>query len=228
MGGGIGGSSCRGTKGGILKGWCMCVIGRGALLWLEAGEIAAPLVGQVVMEEVAVQKELFYTEGAEDLKEARNNLADWSRKRAAGRLRAAQQQRRDLEALRVSGVRMGCGWGWGKGCGRCGLSMCIALERLVLVLHGTGRGRRGEERTQRVEGRNGGAVGGEGGRGEGRERGAGGKKKREGRQGVWERRNGGRRKILGFWNGGSKRGGEALGEGEGMKWWGTGWEGQGV
>ena len=69
-----------------------------------AGEMVdgAPLVGQVVMEEVAVQKELFYTEGAEDLKEARNNLADWSLKRAAGRLRAAQQQRRDLEALRVS------------------------------------------------------------------------------------------------------------------------------
>ena len=66
-----------------------------------AGLEGAPVTGAVVIEqEVAVQKEVFYTEGSEDLKAARLEIARWSLPRAAARVRAARRLRADVGALR--------------------------------------------------------------------------------------------------------------------------------
>lgn len=57
---------------------------------------------QVVVEEVEVQKELFYTEGDSALVEARRAIAAWSLPRAAARLTAARQLRQGgLDVLKV-------------------------------------------------------------------------------------------------------------------------------
>jgi len=56
----------------------------------------------VVVEEVEVQKELFFTEGEDTLVEARKAIAAWSLPRAAARLAAAKQLRQGgLDVLKV-------------------------------------------------------------------------------------------------------------------------------
>jgi hypothetical protein len=58
----------------------------------------------VVVEEVEVQKELFYTEGEAALVEARRAIATWSLPRAAARIAAAKQLRQGgLDVLKVGG-----------------------------------------------------------------------------------------------------------------------------
>uniref|UniRef100_A0A383VFX1 Uncharacterized protein n=1 Tax=Tetradesmus obliquus TaxID=3088 RepID=A0A383VFX1_TETOB len=69
-----------------------------------AGEGAidgAPLIGQVVVEEVEMQRELFYTEGEEALLKARKAIAEWSLPRAAQRIAAQKQQTADLQGLQA-------------------------------------------------------------------------------------------------------------------------------
>ena len=67
---------------------------------------------QVVVEEVEVQRELFYTEGEDSLVEARKAIAAWSLPRAAARIAAAKQLRQSgLEVLQVWGPGV-----WGCGC----------------------------------------------------------------------------------------------------------------
>lgn len=69
-----------------------------------AGEGAidgAPLIGQVVVEEVEMQRELFYTEGEEALLKARKAIAEWSLPRAAQRIAAQKQQMADLQGLQA-------------------------------------------------------------------------------------------------------------------------------
>lgn len=62
-----------------------------------------PLLPQVVVEEVEVQKELFFTEGEDALVEARKAIAAWSLPRAAARLAAAKQLRQGgLDVLKVN------------------------------------------------------------------------------------------------------------------------------
>jgi hypothetical protein len=61
----------------------------------------------VVVEEVEVQKELFYTEGEDALVEARKAIAAWSLPRAAQRIAAAKQLRQG--GLDVLKVRAHCG-----------------------------------------------------------------------------------------------------------------------
>lgn len=51
----------------------------------------------VIVEEVQVQKELFYTEGTDELREARLGVAHWSLKRAKERLLRAKRRRDDPE-----------------------------------------------------------------------------------------------------------------------------------
>lgn len=48
-----------------------------------------------------LQKEKFYTEGAEELKSARIQIAHWSLQRAADRIAAAKQLREDADARKV-------------------------------------------------------------------------------------------------------------------------------
>lgn len=75
-----------------------------AALWLAC--ICAALWArlQVVVEEVEVQKELFYTEGEAALVEARRAIAAWSLPRAAARIVAAKQLRQGgLDVLKVGG-----------------------------------------------------------------------------------------------------------------------------
>ncbi len=63
----------------------------------------APALGQIVLQEqVAVSNELFYTEGPEELKQARNEVAQFSLKRAAQRIQNVKRRRQDLEAGEVS------------------------------------------------------------------------------------------------------------------------------
>lgn len=55
------------------------------------------------MEEVEVQKELFYTEGDDALVDARKAIAAWSLPRAAARIAAAKQlQQGGLDTFKVS------------------------------------------------------------------------------------------------------------------------------
>jgi hypothetical protein len=54
-----------------------------------------------VVEEVEVQRELFYTEGDEALLNARKAIAAWSLPRAAQRIAAQKQQQADLQSLQV-------------------------------------------------------------------------------------------------------------------------------
>ncbi|GBF89870.1 U4,U6 small nuclear ribonucleoprotein [Raphidocelis subcapitata] len=62
----------------------------------------APITGELVLEErVVVQKEVFYTEGAPALQQARLEIAGWSIPRAAARVRAAKQLQGDVEGLRA-------------------------------------------------------------------------------------------------------------------------------
>jgi hypothetical protein len=59
-------------------------------------------VHQVVVEELEVHKELFYTEGEDALLEARKSIAAWSLPRAAARMAAAKQLRQGgLDVLKV-------------------------------------------------------------------------------------------------------------------------------
>jgi hypothetical protein len=59
-------------------------------------------LNQVVVEELEVQKELFYTEGEDALLEARKSIAAWSLPRAAARIAAAKQLRQGgLDVLKV-------------------------------------------------------------------------------------------------------------------------------
>jgi hypothetical protein len=60
---------------------------------------------QVVVEEVEMQRELFYTEGEEALLNARKAIAAWSLPRAAQRIAAQKRQQADLQSLQV---REGC------------------------------------------------------------------------------------------------------------------------
>jgi hypothetical protein len=60
-----------------------------------------------VVEEVQINKELFFTEGSAALVAARKAIAGWSLPRAAQRLAHAREQRQGgLEALKVRAV----GW----------------------------------------------------------------------------------------------------------------------
>jgi U4/U6 small nuclear ribonucleoprotein PRP4 len=61
---------------------------------------------QVVVEEVEMQRELFYTEGEEALLQARKAIAEWSLPRAAQRVAAQKRQQADLQSLQV-GARFG-------------------------------------------------------------------------------------------------------------------------
>ncbi|KAI8471206.1 MAG: WD40-repeat-containing domain protein [Monoraphidium minutum] len=65
----------------------------------------APVTGSLVLEEqVAVQRETFYTEGPQELARARMDLTVWSIGRAAARVRAAKRAREDLEELQAAKV----------------------------------------------------------------------------------------------------------------------------
>ncbi|GAX79451.1 hypothetical protein CEUSTIGMA_g6892.t1 [Chlamydomonas eustigma] len=58
----------------------------------------APAVGQIVLQEqVAVINELFYTEGSEELKQARTDIALFSLRRAAERIQGVKKRRADPE-----------------------------------------------------------------------------------------------------------------------------------
>ncbi len=62
----------------------------------------APLTGQIVLQEQAIaQNELFYTEGPEELKRARLQVAQFSLKRAAQRIHSVKRRRADPEANEV-------------------------------------------------------------------------------------------------------------------------------
>jgi hypothetical protein len=65
------------------------------------------LLPQVVVEEVEMQKELFFTEGEDALVEARKAIAAWSLPRAAARIQAAKQLLQG--GLDVLKVRTHCG-----------------------------------------------------------------------------------------------------------------------
>eukprot|EP00877_Chromochloris_zofingiensis_P014427 jgi/Chrzof1/9238/Cz03g40300.t1 len=66
----------------------------------DLGDVAGR-PGQIVVEHVVTQhKELFYTEGDDALKSARKDIAQWSLKRAAQRVRSAKRKRDDLEQLK--------------------------------------------------------------------------------------------------------------------------------
>lgn len=70
----------------------------------DLGDVAGR-PGQIVVEHVVTQhKELFYTEGDDALKSARKDIAQWSLKRAAQRVRSAKRKRDDLEQLKASGM----------------------------------------------------------------------------------------------------------------------------
>eukprot|EP00195_Chlamydomonas_chlamydogama_P009404 CAMPEP_0202890186 /NCGR_PEP_ID=MMETSP1392-20130828/686_1 /ASSEMBLY_ACC=CAM_ASM_000868 /TAXON_ID=225041 /ORGANISM="Chlamydomonas chlamydogama, Strain SAG 11-48b" /LENGTH=463 /DNA_ID=CAMNT_0049573717 /DNA_START=97 /DNA_END=1488 /DNA_ORIENTATION=- len=65
----------------------------------------APAVGQLVVEEAAaLRTELFYTEGPEELKEARMSIAHFSLKAAARRIAGAKRRREDVD-LRVAAAQ---------------------------------------------------------------------------------------------------------------------------
>ncbi|GIL66866.1 hypothetical protein Vafri_20334 [Volvox africanus] len=65
-------------------------------------ELDLPTTEQLLSEEVAVQKELFYTEGPDELRAARLALARFSLVRAKGRLLGAKRRREDPDALPVA------------------------------------------------------------------------------------------------------------------------------
>ncbi|KAF8062934.1 hypothetical protein HT031_003773 [Scenedesmus sp. PABB004] len=68
----------------------------------EGAPDGAPLIGQVVVEEVVMQRELFYTEGSDGLVAARRAIAAWSLPRAAARLADARARvGGGLETLRA-------------------------------------------------------------------------------------------------------------------------------
>ncbi|GFR45922.1 hypothetical protein Agub_g7380 [Astrephomene gubernaculifera] len=72
---------------------------------------------QLLEEEVAVQKELFYTEGSEALRSARRTLAAYSLLAAKGRLRGAKRRREEAEM--------------GRAYAACGSSATSAVRQLV-------------------------------------------------------------------------------------------------
>ncbi|KAF6260005.1 WD40-repeat-containing domain protein [Scenedesmus sp. NREL 46B-D3] len=67
----------------------------------EGAPDGAPLIGQVVVEEAEMQRQLFYTEGDEALLAARKAIAAWSLPRAAERLAAQKRQQADLQGLQA-------------------------------------------------------------------------------------------------------------------------------
>lgn len=72
----------------------------------DAEQGNAPSVGQVVLQEqVALQDELFYTEGSPELQEARKAIAQYSLQRASQRIMGAKRRREDAEEGSVRGVR---------------------------------------------------------------------------------------------------------------------------
>lgn len=67
------------------------------------GLAGAPVTGALELEEQVVeQKEVFYTEGTEELQQARMAIAMWSVPRAAARVRAAKRLREDLGSLKAA------------------------------------------------------------------------------------------------------------------------------
>ncbi|GLC45347.1 hypothetical protein PLESTB_000312800 [Pleodorina starrii] len=65
-------------------------------------DLDLPTTEQLLVEEVAVQKELFYTEGPDELRTARLALARYSLVRAKARLLGAKRRRDDPEELRAA------------------------------------------------------------------------------------------------------------------------------
>lgn len=67
-------------------------------------EIDLPsLAGQTLIQEVEVQREIFYTEGPEALKAARVEIAQFSLRNAKARITGAKRRAADLELRQVGG-----------------------------------------------------------------------------------------------------------------------------
>ena len=79
---------------------------RRAVAEQDAALAEAPLMGQIVVEELAARTELFYTEGSDELKSVRGDLAQFSLKRAHQRIGAAKR-RRDEPELHLVRYRIG-------------------------------------------------------------------------------------------------------------------------
>ena len=69
----------------------------------DAEDAEAPADGQIMLQEqVALVNELFYTEGLQELRHARAEIAQYSLQRAARRLAAVKRRREDAEVDAVS------------------------------------------------------------------------------------------------------------------------------
>ncbi len=68
-----------------------------------------PAVGQVILQEqqIEVPTEVFYTEGSEELKAARAEIARFSLRKAAHRIHTVKRRREDPEERMVSVVCAG-------------------------------------------------------------------------------------------------------------------------
>jgi U4/U6 small nuclear ribonucleoprotein PRP4 len=75
---------------------------------MDAEQADAPATGQIVLQQQEVRNELFYTEGSEELKDARARVAQFSLRRAAQRIRAAKRRHDDEESRAEAATDLSC------------------------------------------------------------------------------------------------------------------------